>query len=196
MKKIISFALLLFALVGCSSPKGETLSQEEPIKGESNSLVVYFSWSGNVHQMADWVKEYSDSEIYRIIPKDPYSSVYEEVADRAKEEQDNNIFPELDNPIDKELLKKYDTILLGYPVWWYNLPMSVQTFLKDNDFGEKNIIPFFSHAGSSTGAGSLDKISELAPTATVLKDKYLSIAGSSVKNSENIVKEWVTGLNL
>lgn len=81
-------------------------------------------------------------------------------------------------------------IYLGFPVWWYDLPTPVWSFLEEYDLSRKNIIPFFFHNGSSNGANSLNRIAELAPEATVLTDEALSIRGSSVAGSEQQVKEW------
>ena len=84
----------------------------------------------------------------------------------------------------------YDVIYLGSPVWWYDLPTPVWSFLEEYDLFGKTIIPFFSHNGSSNGANSLNRIAELAPEATVLTDEALSIRGSGVSGSERQVKEW------
>ena len=69
--------------------------------------------------------------------------------------------------------------------------MPVWTFLEEYDLSGKTIIPFFSHNGSSNGANSVNRVSELASGATVLTDDVLSVRGSDVPDSENEVKEWV-----
>ena len=88
----------------------------------------------------------------------------------------------------------YDTVFFGFPVWWYDLPMSMWTFLESYDFTGKTIIPFFSHEGSSNGAGALPTIESLAQGATVRSDDALSIRGGKVDGSENDVRAWVKGL--
>ena len=85
---------------------------------------------------------------------------------------------------------KYDVIYLGFPVWWYDLPMPVWTFLEEYDLEGKTIIPFFSHNGSSNSANSVNRVAELANGATVLSDEVLSLRGSNVSDSETEVKEW------
>lgn len=159
-------------------------------QGSSDTLVVYFSWSGNGQKMARWIAEEKGADIFRIVPADDYGSDYQACADRAKSELDNGTRPELAEHIDKETLDKYDTIYLGFPVWWYDLPMPVWSFLEEYDLSGKTIIPFFSHNGSSDGANSLDRVKELAPNSDVRTDDALSINGNNVANSEDEVKEW------
>ena len=81
----------------------------------------------------------------------------------------------------------------GHAIWWYDLPMPVWTFLEEYDLFGKTVVPFFSHNGSSNGANSLDRVSELAKDAEVLTGQALSLRGSSVKNSEKEVKDWAAG---
>ena len=88
-------------------------------------------------------------------------------------------------------MAQYDVFYIGFPVWWYDLPMPVWTFLEEYDLSGKKIIPFFSHNGSSNGANSVNRVTELAKDATVLADEALSLRGSSVADSEKEVKDWV-----
>ena len=103
------------------------------MKGESNILVVYFSWSGNLQQMARWTAEETGGDLFRIVPAESYGEDYGACADRAKNELDNGIRPELSAHIDVETMAKYDTVYLGFPVWWYDLPMPVWSFLEEYD---------------------------------------------------------------
>ena len=92
--------------------------------------------------------------------------------------------------IEKQAMEQYNVIYIGFPVWWYDLPMPVWSFLEEYDLSGKTVIPFFSHNGSSNGAGSVSRISELAKGAKVLTEDALSIPGRSVSGSEKEVKEW------
>jgi flavodoxin len=157
---------------------------------------VYFSWSGHLDSMAHWVADETGGDLYRVTAKDPYPENYDQTADRAKQEQDNDVRPEIVVDITKEQMAQYDTVFFGFPVWWYDLPMSMWTFLENYDFSGKTIIPFFSHEGSSNGAGALPTIEKLAEGATVRSDDALSIRGGEVDGSENDVREWVRGLDL
>lgn len=66
--------------------------------------------------------------------------------------------PALSTHIDPEVMANYDVIYLGFPIWWYDLPTPVWTFLEEYDLSGKTIVPFFSHNGSSGGANSLNRL--------------------------------------
>lgn len=92
---------------------------------------MLWSWSGNTLKVAERVSELSGAEIYRIEAADPYPEDYDATADRAKQEQDEGTYPAIANPIAD--WDDYDTVFIGYPIWWYQLPMIVQGFVKDHD---------------------------------------------------------------
>lgn len=190
---IIAAVAIVMGILGGGSHTGIDNDPEAAVQGDSNILVAYFSWSGNGQQMARWISEETGGELFRIVPEESYGEDYGACADRAKEELDNEIRPALSSHIDPDMMAQYDTIYLGFPIWWYDLPTPVWTFLEEYDFSGKTVIPFFSHNGSSSGANSLNRIEELIPDATVLSDEVLSIPGSSVSDSENEVKEWAAG---
>lgn len=158
-------------------------------------LVVYFSWSGHLDSMAHWVADETGGDLYRVTAADPYPEDYNATADRAKQEQDDGVRPEIVVDITPEQMSEYDTIFFGFPVWWYDLPMPMWTFLENYDFSGKTIIPFFSHEGSSNGANALPTVERLATGATVRSDDALSIRGGNVEGSENDVRAWVQGLD-
>ena len=203
-KKIIIIAVVAVAVIAAAvgicmrlfggSHTGIDNDPESKISGENNVLVAYFSWSGNGQQMARWIAEETGGDLFRIVPTESYGEDYGACADRAKNELDNGIRPELAEHIDAETMAQYDVIYIGFPVWWYDLPMSVWTFLEEYDLSGKTVIPFFSHNGSSSGANSVNRVAELAQDATVLTDDVLSLRGSSVSSSEKEVRNWVKGL--
>ena len=164
--------------------------------GNGNILVVYFSWSGHLDSMAHWVADETGGDLYRVTAADPYPENYDDTADRAKQEKDDGIRPEIVVDITQEQMAGYDTVFFGFPVWWYDLPMSMWTFLESYDLSGKTIIPFFSHEGSSNGASALPTIETLATGATVRSSDALSIRGGNVDGAENDVREWVRGLGL
>lgn len=145
--------------------------------------------------MAHWVADETGGDLYRVTAKEPYPENYNDTADRAKQEQDDGVHPEIVVDITPEQMSDYDTIFLGFPVWWYDLPMPMWTFLESYDFAGKTIIPFFSHEGSSNGANALPTVERLASGATVRSDDALSIRGGNVDGSESDVRAWLQGLN-
>lgn len=189
---MIVIAVGVVALVGLfgGSHVAINTKPESEVSGNSNTLVAYFSWSGNSQQMAEWVAEETGGDLFRILTEEPYEDDFDSTADRAQTELNNGTRPELSTHIDSEVMAKYDVIYLGFPIWWYDLPTPVWTFLEEYDLKGKTIIPFFSHNGSSGGANSLNRLSELADGATVLTDDALSVQGSSVADAEKQVKDW------
>lgn len=96
--------------------------------------------------------------------------------------------------IDQEAMAGYDVIFVGFPIWWYDLPMPVWSFLEEYDLSGKTIIPFFTHNGSSSGASSISTIEELCPDSTALSDSYFTYAGDDVAEAESAVDEWLDEL--
>ena len=126
------------------------------------------------------------------IPEVEYTE--DDVFDRAQDELNNGTRPPLSSHIDSETMAEYDVIFLGFPIWWYDLPMPVWSFLEEYDLSGKTIIPFFTHNGSSSGASSISTVAELCPDSTVLTDDYFTYSGNNVANAESDVDEWLTKL--
>lgn len=178
----------------------ETSAAEDntPDTTGSSSIVVYFSRTGeqygvgvidkgNTAIVADMIIEQTGADSFEITPKeDNYPMTYSELTDYAKEEQNNNARPEIASTI--ENFDSYDTIYLGYPIWWGDLPMICYTFLESYDFSGKTIIPFCTHAGSGD-AGTQSKIQAAAPNADV--KEVLAIAGTDTQNDQDSVKSQV-----
>ena len=128
-----------------------------PAAGGKKILVAYFSRTGeeygvgvitkgNTAIVADAIAEITGGDKFEIKTVKPYPHDYRETTDIAKKEQQDNARPEIvGKPAN---LKDYDTVFLGYPIWWSDLPMAVYTFLENNDFNGKTIIPFCTSAGS------------------------------------------------
>ncbi len=202
-KKIIIIAVIAVAVIAAvviicmklfgGSHTAIDNNPEPAVSGKSNVLVAYFSWSGNGQQMAKWIAEETGGDLFRIVPSEPYGDDYNDCTDRAKNELDNEIRPELSEHIAAEVMEQYDVVYIGFPVWWYDLPMPVWTFLEEYDLTGKTIIPFFSHNGSSNGANSVNRVAELADGATVLTGDALSLRGNSVASSEKEIKAWAAG---
>lgn len=158
--------------------------------GSGKSLIVLWSWSGNTLQMAQRISELSGAEIYRIEASDPYPEVYEECAERAKQERDSGVYPEIANPVQN--WDDYDTIFIGYPIWWYQMPMIIQGFVRDHDWAGKTIVPFNSHLGSGDG-GTYDDLRTMTGT-TVLDG--IAISGNDIPASLDNINTWYAALPL
>lgn len=149
-----------------------TLEQHKPrylsssAQFQCQSLIIYFSESGNTETIANYIHEEIGGDIVRIIPTVKYPETYNELADYAKIERDNGERPTFNTLEVKP--EDYDVIFIGYPIWWYTLPMIMYTFFETYDFSDKIIIPFSTHEGSRDG-GTYKTISEWEPNATVLE---------------------------
>lgn len=155
-------------------------------------LIAYFSWSGNTKEMADRIHEdIPGSTLFRIEPKTAYSNDYDTVVDLAQEELDDNYVPPLKSDVYD--FDKYDTIFIGYPLWWYHIPQVVKGFLEAHDFTGKTVIPFETHGGGGWSQ-SLDDVEECTKGATMLDG--LELSGSSVTAHLSEVDEWVEALKL
>ncbi|MBQ9679598.1 MAG: flavodoxin [Ruminococcus sp.] len=177
----------------------ETAVSDDGEAEKTNALVVYFSRTGeqygvgvidkgNTAIVADMIVEETGADVFEIIPKeDNYPMTYKELTDYAKEEQNNNARPEILDTV--ENFDAYDTVYLGYPIWWGDLPMICYTFLESYDFTGKTVIPFCTHAGSGN-AGTQSKIQTAIPNAEV--KEVLAIAGTDTQNDPDSVKSTVT----
>ena len=145
---------------------------------------------GNLEYMADVIQQTIGGELFRIETVEEYPLDHEPLVDQAAEEQDEEARPELSTQIENP--DQYDTILLGYPNWWGDMPMALYTFLEEYDFSGKTIIPFTAHGGSGF-SDTVDTIAELQPDAEV-SDEGLSISRNDVADAQEEISSWAQGL--
>ena len=145
---------------------------------------------GNMQYMAMTIQEAIGGELFRIETKEKYPLEHETLVNQAKEEQNEEVRPELATHI--ENVEQYDIIFLGYPNWWGDMPLPLYTFLEEYDFSGKTIIPFNSHGGSGF-SNTIEEIKKLQPNATV-RDDGLSISRNDVADSEQEITDWAKGL--
>lgn len=151
MKRILSIiavymACVSFALAAC--PDGSTLQEKTAIKkdNEMKTLTVYFSYTaGNTKRIAEEVQRTVGGDLVSLEPVKPYSDDYNQVVKQGQEEVEHGYKPEL-KPLGVDL-KEYDRIIVGTPTWWYRMAPAVLTFLSDNDFKGKVLVPFMTNAG-------------------------------------------------
>lgn len=212
IKTAIAFFMLgcatLFA--GCSKDDYKNDNAENPIvEPNGKTLVVYFSKTlpegvdgtsgatqvfdnqGATQYIANRIVENIDADIHRITVADGYyPNEYQAVADFAKEEKESGTHPALTSKLDN--LADYQNIIIGFPIWWYTMPMPVYSFFDEYDLSGKNIMIFTTHEGSGLG-GSPETIRGLEPDANVSSDGFSS-RGSAAGNQDDAIKEWVKKL--
>ncbi|WP_313960945.1 flavodoxin [uncultured Parvimonas sp.] len=174
-----------------SSIVNQRQKEGQTILNNNKVLVVYFSYGGNTQKLAKLVSDKVGGDFIRIETVKNYPE-YSKLFDYTKSERDNNERPEL-----KDLninIEDYDTIFIGYPIWWYTLPMPVFSFLDKYDLSGKTIIPFNTHRGSGDG-GTYDTIKSIEPGAKVLKG--LPISGDDMnRDQSDKVDNWLKELGL
>lgn len=151
-------------------------------------LVAYFSWSGNTKSIAEKIQTQTGGDIFEITPVTPYPSDYNETAyGIAKEQKEKGIHP----PINNTDISSYDVIFVGTPAWWYTMAPPVMTFLAENNFEGKTVIPFVTHGGG--GGYTIDKdMAELAKGAKVLAP--LVVYGKGGANVDKEIAGWIKKL--
>lgn len=198
MKKSILalFAILCLGVFSCTSkvtPGTETAEQNK----ENKILVAYFSASGNTKKVAETISDLTGGKLFEIEPAQPYTEEdldgWNESARGTRESKDRSTRPEVKNKV--EDMAQYDTIYLGFPIWWYTCPTIINTFLEQYDLAGKTIIPFATSGGSDFGNTEKDlKVS--APDAVFKPGKVLFKTEGELKEvDKKRVEEWIKSVN-
>jgi len=197
---------------GGSSNYNKELENQTPnkVEGTSKSLVVYFSVPetdnaenmtrdednsvtvvdgkvlGNTEYVANLISEKTNSDLFRLEPVDAYPTNHQALLKRAAEEMESNARPEIKDQIN---ISDYDTIFIGYPIWNADLPPIIYTFLENNDFNGKTIIPFCTHGGSGL-SGTPTTIKNKLSDATVITNGF-ELSRSNMESADSKVTSWL-----
>lgn len=174
-----------------AADRSEETNAATETTGDSNTLVAYFSWSGNTEAMANLIAEQTGGTLFEIAPATPYTDDYDALLDVAQQEQAEDARPALAASV--ENWDSYDVVFVGYPDWWSDALMVIYSFLESYDWTGKTLVPFCTSGGSGFGR-SLDRLPDSAPGATILEG--LHVSGSSAADSGEEVAEWIAGLGL
>ncbi|WP_413854107.1 flavodoxin [Candidatus Ruminimicrobium bovinum] len=194
LKMLSLVTVLSIALLSCSK---ETVAVKQ---GETNMFfkdkkvaIVYFSVSNNTKKFAETIQKLTGGDLIRLEPVVAYNSnpneVKQLIAD-AKKETESDVRPEF-----KSInfnVADYDIVFVGYPVWWYTLPMIFYTFFDTYDFSGKTIIPFNTHEGSGEG-GTYSTIKKWEPNATILEGLPIR-GGNMAKDQTETIKKWLNNI--
>ena len=189
MKKLIALVLtLMFTLTAVAAFAEEPAATEEP----SKTLVVYYSATGSTERIANMIAEETGADVFVITPVEPYTD-----EDLNWTNDNSRVVYEHDNPDDRhvelvadtvENWDQYDTVFIGYPIWWGIAAWPVNQFVTGNDFTGKAVIPFCTSASSGLGqSGTL--LAEAAGTG-----EWLEGARFSYGTEEADVQAWISGL--
>lgn len=194
----------------------EVIEESDSLSESSKILIAYFTWAdntavedpsaidvdattsasvlafGNAAKLANWIQEEVGGDLFSIKVEDLYSSNYDECLDRASEEKASNARPALATHV--ENMDEYDIVFLGFPNWWYTIPMAVHTFLEEYDFSGKTIIPFVTHGTGGLSNTINDLTNSLDETVTILEP--IGIYRLDVDDSHSAIKQWLTSLDI
>ena len=216
MKKLLSILTLCFVLLtltACGSANTATAPTEAESKSaatetesaptetengaaessdyqtsDGRALVVYFSATGNTEALAETIAETTGAELYEIVPEEPYTEEdlnYNNDDCRANREMDDeNARPAISGSV--ENMDDYDTIYLGYPIWWGDMPRIINTFLESYDMSGKTIMPFCTSGGSGI-TSSVSNIRAACPDSNVID----GFRGSASSGADEI-EEWLS----
>ena len=158
----------------------------------SKTLVAYFSASGETARLAKTLAQAAGGDLYAIVPEQAYTS-----ADLNWNDKHSRSSLEMNDPASRPAIAGkvpdmggYDTVFVGFPIWWYVAPTIVKTFLESYDFSGKTVIPFATSGGS--GMGGEDVLRSACSKGT----KWLPGKRLSSRESMASVQKWVESLGL
>ena len=175
-----------------STAPAESEPETQPETGKT--LVVYYSASGNTERVAKDIAEAAGADLFEIVPTEVYTSEdlnWTNSDSRVSREHDDESLRDV--PLTTTEVPdwdSYDTVFIGYPIWWGIAAWPVDTFVKNNDFTGKTVIPFATSSSSGMGqSGSL--LADMAGT-----DEWQEGQRFSSGVSSDDVQSWVNGLGL
>ena len=172
----------------------EPSSQPETEGATGKTLVVYYSATGNTEQAATYIANITGGDLFELEPADPYTDEdlnYGNEDSRVSREHEDESLRDVELVADTvDNWDSYDTVFIGYPIWWGIAAWPVDGFVEANDFTGKTVIPFCTSASSGLGESG-ELLAEMAGTGDWMEGQRFS---SNV--SEADVQEWIDGLSL
>ncbi len=177
-----------------ASSENESAAPSETLPETGKTLVVYYSASGNTKRVAEDIAEAAEADLFEIVPGEVYTSDdlnWTNPNSRVSREHDDESLRDVSlTTTEVENWEDYDTVFIGYPIWWGIAAWPVDNFVKDNDFTGKTVIPFATSSTSGMGqSGTL--LADMAGTGDWQEGQRFS-SGVSDKD----VQSWVNGLGL
>ena len=184
---LFTFIASFLALSAVASANDQ--SQFNDMNNNSKKLVAYFSATGTTMEAATLLAKVADAQLHEIVPETRYTPADLNWRDKNSrssiEMKDKSSRPAIVNRV--ENMSQYDTIFVGFPIWWYVAPTIINTFLEQYDLTGKTIVPFFTSGGSGAGE-TLKYLKPSAPNANWVEPKNLNYA------NEGDIKRWLDSL--
>lgn len=163
------------------------------------TLVVYYSWGNNTKAVGEYIAEKLKADSLKLKTKKPYPTDYNDCVSRVGKDG-KNYEPELSTAIPD--LSEYDTVFVGAPCWWGTIANPLRTFLHQNDFSGKKVIPFMTHGTSGLHVQDVKKLcphSEVMPGLGIYNCYQVTTHTNTVANMGNYkeqVDRWLNNLSL
>lgn len=157
----------------------------------ASRVIVHGDLFGNTQYIAQVISDATGGELFEIKTAHTYPGTHKELIDVAKKEVDSNVRPKLSTHIKN--LNDYDVIFVGFPNWWYDMPMALYSFFDEYDFAGKTIIPFCTHGGSRFSQAE-KTIAGLEKEAKMVKG--LAISRNNVTDAKPQVLKWLKGIGM
>lgn len=194
------FVLLMAILVGFSGCARTPIEQDETrdLVGKK-VLIVYLTRTQNTKAVAEIIQQQIGGDLVALELENPYPSNYQAHVDQVAEENRTGFLPPLKTKIDS--IQNYDLVFMGFPTWGMQLPPPFKTFLSENNFAGKTIIPFNTNAGYGVGSG-FETIKQLTPKSNLKKGLVLEggkeresilyvMEGEKLKMVKSQVQKWL-----
>ncbi|MFD1061359.1 flavodoxin [Scardovia wiggsiae] len=178
--------VVYFSMPETTNPDESSMTEEE----RNSTVIIDGEVLGNTQYVAYVIQENTGADLFRIEPEVPYPTDHDTLVDQAAEEQDNGARPAIKDTI--ENFDQYDTIFVGYPNWWSDMPMILYTFFDTYDFSGKTIIPFNTNGGSGF-SNTISMIAELEPDASIYEDGF-TVSRNNVQEAEPDILAWLNEL--
>lgn len=153
-------------------------------------LIVYYSWSnGNTERVAKKLQSVAGGDLLRIDTAVPYSGSYNDMVDQGQREVNQGYEPEL-KPVSADIAG-YDVIAVGMPTWWYTMAPAVKTFLHQNSFAGKTVVPFMTNGGwPGHVIKDMKNACSGAEFACEMQVKFDSDGGDRLETPESKIEAW------
>ena len=203
MKKLLYIIIILFCSIDSNSYAFSSISEKK-----NKTLIIYFSVPetdgtdassgasmivkdtriyGTTEYIANIISEKTGAEKFRLETVNKYPDKdHKSLIEYAKKEAEAKTFPALKGKIKN--FESYDTIFIGYPNWWYDMPMVIYSLLNEYDFSGKTIIPFCTHGGSGFSQ-SIQTIKKIQKNANVIE--LPAISNRKAESSESMISKWL-----
>lgn len=195
--------VVLLLLCSCSKAQKSSTTTSK-LLADKNVLIVYLSRTSNTKAVAEIIHKNVGGTLVALEVQNPYPENYQQTVDQVRKENETGYLPPIKTKIDS--LDKYDIVFVGFPTWGMQLPPPMKSFLSQNNFKGKTIIPFNTNAGYGVGS-SFDKVKELSAESTVLDGFFIKggierdgilfvMEGEKRVDAEQEIIKWLSKINI